>query len=116
PPTPWRTAPPRRSSPRRDGGRAGSPGGHVAGGERGGEDRVHLPSRGARGPRRVIGSPDLAEDLGFSQDLRIEARGYGEHVAHGLGPVEAFDRARQNDAAPTCQVPEPGLMVVGPAP
>jgi hypothetical protein len=48
---------------------------------------IHVSGGASSSTSRVTGSPHLAEDLGFSQDLRIQSRGNDEEMTHGREPV-----------------------------
>jgi hypothetical protein len=47
------------------------------------KDQVHLVSRCTGGSGSIVGSSDLTQDFGFTQDLRIQSSADFEKVAHG---------------------------------
>jgi hypothetical protein len=79
--------------------------------ERGRHYQIHVPRGGSRSAGRVIGTAYLAEDLGFSQDLRIQARRNQEQMTHGREPVVP-EQLRGEDATTLRDLTKPGLQVL----
>src|SRR6185503_16153300 len=87
----------------------------TSGSERGRKDQIHLSGRGSRSARRIIGPPDLAQDLGLSQNLGIQTCRYREEMAHRLEPAVPLELGGDRSAL-LRHLPKPWLQVVVPGP
>ena len=67
--------------------------------------RVVVPAARAS----IEGAPDLAQDLGLAENLRVEPGGDREQMTHRLRAVEALELARERHAARPGEIAEPRL-------
>ena len=88
----------------------------ASGGERGREDGVHLARRRAGRAGRIECAPDLSEDLGLTEDLRVEPGRHRKQVTHRLRPVGPHQLARERQPSRPREIAEPRLVVVWPRP
>jgi hypothetical protein len=88
----------------------------ASGGERGGEDGIHIARGRAGRARRIERAPDLPEDLGLTEDLRIEPGRDREEMTHRLRPVEPHQLAGECHPPRARQITEPRLVIVWPRP